>query len=300
MGEKAGQLQQDGIVRIDSSTRMYGVYGDPIKHSRSPLMLNRAFQEAGLNAVYAAFHIKPGKLEQAVAGIRGMDFGGVNVTIPHKVELMSYLDEIDETARFAGAANTVVNRDGTLVGYNTDGIGYVRSLKEETGVDLRGKRILLLGAGGAARGVGYGLAKEGAGLLAVANRTVSKANELAELLSPLCDVRGYSMDELAAVGRMKQFDIVINTTSVGMSPGVDELPIDPELLHSELLVSDLIYNPLETRLLREAKLRGARTHGGLGMFIYQGAYAFEYWTGLPAPVSAMREVVVRSLQAAGK
>ncbi|NOU72392.1 shikimate dehydrogenase [Paenibacillus sp. LMG 31458] len=278
---------------IDSHTILYGVFGDPIRHSRSPIMLNRAFQEAGINAVYAAFHVRPDELGDAVRGIRALGYRGINVTIPHKVEVMQYLDEIDEGARIVGAVNTIVNEAGKLIGYNTDGIGYVRSLKEETGIELKGKSVLLLGAGGAARGVAYALAKEGAGRIYIANRTKERALELANTISSYTEAIGLGMDELGHVVDEVQF--VLNTTSAGMHPHVEELPLPLELLRSHHLVSDLIYNPRITRFLREAEARGARIHGGLGMFIYQGAFAFEYWTGTPAPVAAMRQVVEQSL-----
>ncbi|OPH58645.1 shikimate dehydrogenase [Paenibacillus ferrarius] len=278
---------------IDSHTILYGVFGDPIRHSRSPIMLNRAFQEANINAVYAAFHVRPDELGDAVRGIRALGYRGINVTIPHKVEVMQYLDEIDEGAQIVGAVNTIVNENGKLIGYNTDGIGYVRSLLEETGIELTGKSVLLLGAGGAARGVAYALAKEGAGCIYIANRTKERAVELAETISVYTKAIGLGLDELGEVVDGVQF--VLNTTSAGMHPHVDELPMPTELLREHHLVSDLIYNPRITRLLREAEAKGARIHGGLGMFIYQGAFAFEYWTGTPAPVAAMRQVVEQSL-----
>lgn len=278
--------------KIDSYTIMYGVFGDPIRHSKSPIMLNRAFEAAGINSAYAAFHILPGTLKDAVAGIRALGFRGVNVTIPHKVEVMDYLDEVDEGARIIGAVNTIVNDNGKLVGYNTDGIGYVRSLKEETGIDLRGRKVLMLGAGGAARGVGYALAKEGASQLYIANRTKEKAVELAGSMSSFCEAQGLGLDEVADAAR--DAVLIVNNTSLGMHPNVDEVPMDTSLIRPGTVVSDLIYNPLVTRLLREAKARDAVIHSGLGMFIYQGAYAFEYWTGQPAPIAAMREVVEQS------
>lgn len=285
--------KKTGIGAIDSRTVMYGVFGDPIGHSKSPLMLNRAFEAAGINGAYAAFHIQPGTLKDAVSGIRALGFRGVNVTIPYKVEVMEYLDEIDEGARAIGAVNTIVCDEGRLKGYNTDGIGYVRSLKEETGVDLNGAKVLLLGAGGAARGIVYALAQEGAARITIANRTPEKAVELAAGMSAYAETHGIGAEDLKA-GAMDA-DIVINTTSAGMYPKVEELPMDPGLLHGGLLVSDLVYNPRITRFLREAEAKGARIHGGLGMFIYQGAFAFEYWTGKPAPVKEMREIVECSL-----
>jgi shikimate dehydrogenase len=277
---------------IDSHTIAYGVFGDPIRHSKSPVMLNRAFRESGINAVYTAFHVAPDRLGDAVRGVRALGMRGINVTIPHKVEVMQYLDEIDEGARVIGAVNTIVNDNGRLVGYNTDGIGYVRSLKEETGLDLAGRRVVLLGAGGAARGVGYALAREGVASLRILNRTAQRAVELAAALAAYADCAGAGMDGAAAA--VRDADVVVNTTSAGMYPSVDDVPLDPELLHGGLVVSDLVYNPLQTRLLLEAEQRGAVTHGGLGMFIYQGAYAFEYWTGRPAPVAAMRAAVLEA------
>lgn len=281
--------------RLDSQTVLHGVFGDPIKHSKSPIMHNRAFRELGLNAAYVAFHVGPGKLKAAVEGIRALQFRGVNVTIPHKVEVMEYLDEIDEHARVIGAVNTIVNDNGRLKGYNTDGIGYVRSLQEEAGFRVRGKRVLMLGAGGAARGVAYALAREGASAMWIANRTVDKAEQLASTVSGMTRSSGIGYEQIADI--RVEVDLIVHNTSVGMHPNVDEVLIDTSWFHEGLTVSDLVYNPLETRLLREAKARGAQTHGGLGMFIYQGAYAFEYWTGLPAPVAAMRETVEAALHA---
>ncbi|GIP35890.1 shikimate dehydrogenase [Paenibacillus sp. J2TS4] len=278
---------------IDTSTVMFGVFGDPVAHSKSPLMLNRAFEVTGANAAYAAFHIRPGTLRDAVNGIRALGFRGVNVTIPHKLEVVDYLDEIDEHARAIGAVNTIVNDQGRLKGYNTDGIGYVRSLKEEAGFSIAGQTVMLLGAGGAARGIGYALAKEGAARIIIANRTASKAEELAAYLSEGTDTEGIGLEAVAT--RIDGVNLVVNTTKIGMHPKIEECPIAPELIHPGMLVSDIVYNPLETRFLREAKARGAAVHGGLGMFIYQGAYAFEYWTGQPAPAEAMREIVERSL-----
>ncbi|RKN79056.1 shikimate dehydrogenase [Paenibacillus ginsengarvi] len=275
---------------MNTGTVMHGVFGDPIKHSKSPIMHNRAFRELGLNAAYAAFHIKPGRLKDAVAGIRAMQFRGVNVTIPHKLEVMDYLDEIHPDALAIGAVNTIVNDDGKLTGCNTDGIGYVRSLREEAGFHVAGKKVLMLGAGGAARGVAYSLAKEGAAAVYIANRTVSKAEQLAESIRPFTKSEGMGYEAIEDI--RGDIDLIVHNTEVGMHPNVNEVLIDTSWFHEGLTVSDIVYNPLVTRLLREAEERGARTHGGLGMFIYQGAYAFEYWTGREAPVQAMREAVL--------
>lgn len=278
----------------DSSTQRFGVFGDPIAHTKSPVMHNAAFQALGINGNYTAFHVKPADLKQAVQGIRDSGLRGVNVTIPHKLAVMEWLDVIDEGARIIGAVNTIVNDDGELKGYNTDGIGYVRSLKEECQIELTGKRIVIIGAGGAARGVAYALCRERPEHIWIANRTIERANELAQSLQPYGKLSGMGMDGLADI--KNEADIVINTTSVGMHPHVADRPADPAQFNAGTIISDLIYNPLRTRWLQEAETRGCIAHGGLGMFVYQGAYAFEYWTGKPAPIDAMRTAVMDSLE----
>lgn len=205
-----------GKQPLDSHTIMYGVFGDPVRHSKSPIMLNHAFEASGINAAYAAFHIAPGTLKDAVAGIRALGFRGVNVTIPHKVEVMEYMDEIDEGARIIGAVNTIVNEGGRLIGYNTDGIGYVRSLMEETGVRLKGRKVLMLGAGGAARGVGYALAQQGAEHIYIANRTESKAAELADSMCSFCRASGIGLDRISEMAA--EAALIVNNTSLGMHP----------------------------------------------------------------------------------
>lgn len=282
-----------GEFKLDSNTVMYGVIGDPIRHSRSPLMLNRAFQEKQINAAYAAFHVLPEQLERAFQGMKAMQFGGLNVTIPHKVAMMSYVDEIDESARAIGAVNTIVNHNGLWKGYNTDGIGYVRSLKEESGIVLKDKHIVVIGAGGAARGIVYALAQEQPAIIYVVNRTEARAVQLAESLGEYALMRALGLDAMHRIEH--EIDLVINTTDIGMHPHIDAVPIDLAFLKPHMTVSDIIYNPRQTKLLKEAKRLGCQIHGGLGMFIYQGAYAFEYWTGEAAPVAAMREIVEQSL-----
>lgn len=277
---------------MDSYTVLYGVIGDPIRHSKSPVMLNRAFREKGINGAYAAFHVTPERLGEAIAGIRALGFRGLNVTIPHKIEVMQHLDEIHPGALAAGAVNTIVNEGGRLIGYNTDGVGYVRSLKEEAEPSLAGRRIVVLGAGGASRGILWALAQEQPAKLILANRTEQKAREVANALASEFELETALWTDLREV--CGEADVVINTTSVGMSPNTDAVPIDPTWLRPGAVASDLIYNPLKTKFLAEAEAHGCRVHGGLGMFIYQGAYAFEYWTGESAPVSVMREAVMAS------
>lgn len=283
---------RESDIRIDTHTTMYGVFGDPVKHSKSPIMLNRAFRETGVNACYAAFHVTPEQLKEATQGIRALGYGGVNVTIPHKVEIMQYMDVLDESAQAIGAVNTVVHRDGRLIGYNTDGIGYVRSLKEETGLSLAGMRVAVIGAGGAARGIVYALLKEWTEKVTIVNRTEASATALAEAMKMYGTVEGMGLADFENI--KEEIGIVINTTSVGMHPKVEESPLSAPQLHKGMMVSDIIYNPMKTRLLKEAESIGCRIHGGLGMFIYQGAFAFEYWTGKSAPVEAMRDTVMNS------
>lgn len=272
---------------------LLGVMGDPIKHSKSPIMHSAALRETGLEGSYVPLHIVPDQLEEAISAIRTLGFRGVNVTVPHKVKVMEFLDEVDEGAKAIGAVNTIVNDNGRLIGYNTDGIGYLRSLKEEAVSEIKGRRIVVIGAGGAARGIIHALLAERPESVVIANRTVGSAERLCAEWNNLGQLIACGIHEVDS--HLASSDIIINTTSVGMSPNIDEVPISPELLPEGAVVSDLIYNPLRTKLLQEAEQRGCRIHSGLGMFIYQGAYAFEYWTGQPAPIAAMRQAVIEVL-----
>ncbi|WCK56871.1 shikimate dehydrogenase [Aneurinibacillus sp. Ricciae_BoGa-3] len=283
---------------IDSCTRLTGLFGHPVGHSLSPLMHNRAFQELGLPYLYAAFDIEPSNIASAVESIRALGLRGVNVTIPHKVAVMPFLDEIDEEARQIGAVNTIVNENGRLIGYNTDGRGYVQSLIEEGNINPPDARVLMLGAGGAARGVSLALLRAGVERVVITNRTYAKAEQLAVELTQLFpgrDIRSIPVEQIAC--EIKESTLLVQTTSIGMHPDNEASPIPAEYLHSRLLVSDLIYNPLQTRIQRDALAAGARIHSGVGMFIYQGALSFEYWTGRKAPVHIMREAVLASLTA---
>ena len=277
-----------------SSKALYCVIGDPIKQSKSPLMLNRAFEECSIDATYGAFQVAPDQLPQFVQAVRELGILGMNVTIPHKLHVMELIDEIDADALNLGAVNTVVNRNGRLIGYNTDGIGYVRSLKEEAVANITNKKIVVVGAGGAARGIIYALLQENPSSIYVINRTVAKAKELVASLQSNVPLLAAGQAELEQL--CNDADIVINTTSVGMYPHPDETPIAGHWMKFGAVASDLIYNPLKTQFLLEAEQHGCIAHGGLGMFIYQGAFAFEYWTGQTAPVEAMRETVLAVLQ----
>jgi len=279
---------------MTSKTKLVGLFGHPVSHSQSPLMHNAAFAESGLAFAYAAFDVNPEDLEDAVEGIRALGIKGVNVTIPHKVAVMPMLDEIDPLAKKIGAVNTIVNVDGRLIGYNTDGLGYVRSLVEDTKIVLEQQVVTIIGAGGAARAVAFTLAEHGVKEIRIINRSREKALFLAEHVGAIVPTRVVEQD--AGQATIADSTLLINTTSIGMFPNVNDMPVPVEWLHKELVVSDLIYNPLETRLLREASGIGAVVHSGVGMFVNQGALAFELWTGQDAPSEKMRAVVLEQLK----
>lgn len=275
---------------ISSQTRLTGLFGHPVAHSKSPQMHNAAFKSLGLDCRYLAFDVELERLGEAVSSIRALGMLGVNVTIPHKVEVIPYLDELSEEARLIGAVNTIVQRDGRLIGYNTDGIGYISALQEETGVTVSGKRVLMLGAGGAARAVAAQMALQGASHLTF---VASEAERLAAHLAHLTETDGMSFAQLQERGAdcTAGYDLIVNATPVGMHPHVDAVPMPTEWLREGQLVSDLIYNPRITRFLEEAAARGCSVHGGLGMFIHQGAHSFALWTGSKAPTDVMRQTV---------
>jgi shikimate dehydrogenase len=274
---------------ISSSTRLTGLFGHPVSHSKSPQMHNAAFAHLGLDFAYLAFDVLPEQVQVAVDSIRVLGLRGVNVTIPHKMAVIPHLDSVSEEAQLIGAVNTIVNEDGRLIGYNTDGIGYITALREETGFDVAGKKVLMLGAGGASRAVAGQMALSGAGHLTIAARDLDKAQELADHLSTFAATNGCTFGEAEELA--DTYDLIVNTTPIGMHPHVEQVPFDTARLQAHHLVSDLIYNPRETRFLQEAEARGCRTHGGLGMFIHQGAHAFRLWTGMEAPVDVMRQTV---------
>lgn len=274
---------------ISSSARLTGLFGHPVAHSKSPQMHNAAFAHLGLDFAYVAFDVAPEHVGAGVNSIRALGMRGVNVTIPHKLAVMPFLDALSAEARLIGAVNTIVNDDGRLTGYNTDGIGYITALREEADFEVGGKKVLLLGAGGAARAVAGQMALSGAQSLTVAARNVSQAQELAEHLAVHTQTTGTTLEALE--DDIGGYDLVVNTTPVGMYPHVEQVPLLTEHLQAGQLVSDLIYNPRQTRFLQEAQARGCRTHGGLGMFVHQGAHAFAMWTGVQAPTDVMRQTV---------
>ncbi|HZG72551.1 MAG TPA: shikimate dehydrogenase [Chondromyces sp.] len=273
--------------------KLYGVIGDPIGHSMSPLMHNDAFHVLGLEAYYHPFHVKPQELEAAVKGMKAIGVQGFNITIPHKSTIIPFLDEIDPLAKAIGAVNTVVLEEGKWVGYNTDGEGYVRALREEYKGNIKDKEILIIGAGGAARAIYFTLASQGIKSIHLCNRTVERAKELADNCPYNATTSSLSLKE--AEENLRRYDIIIQTSSIGMSPKTEETPLSVGFIKGGAFVSDIIYNPLETKFLREAKEKGATVQNGIKMFIYQGALAFEKWTGIFPDTERMEDIVIKQL-----
>ena len=265
------------------ATPVYAVIGNPIGHSLSPVMHNSALAHSGLAGCYLAFRVD--NIGAAVDGIRSLGIRGASITIPHKVSVMKYLDELDPMAADIGAVNTIVNRDGFLRGNNSDCVGAVKAVSEKT--TITGKDVAVLGAGGGARAIGFGL-KQAGGNVTIINRTHSRGEKLAGDLG----CRFLPLAELKTL----PYQIVVNTTPVGMMPDVDSMPLSPGLLESEMVVMDIVYNPLQTRLLKEAQSIGCTTVDGISMFVHQGAVQFELWTGKKAPVDVMRRVVLEELE----
>lgn len=270
-----------------------GVIGDPIEHSLSPIMHRKWFADFGWSHHYQAFRVKRDDLKQAVDGLRALGAKGFNVTIPHKVAIMPLLDEIDDEARALGAVNTVIQADGRLLGTNTDGLGFIESLKEKN-VSYAGADVLILGAGGAARAVGLSLARH-AGRVDVAGRTLEKAEALAHDIAKTTASAAYTLERAAA--RLDGYRLIINATPVGMTPNIDAAPLSLERISDQATCIDLIYRPLETRFMKEARQKGARVLNGLPMLIHQGALAFERWFGRRPDTTGMETYLSQILGA---
>ncbi|MCW3137355.1 MAG: shikimate dehydrogenase [Methanophagales archaeon] len=270
--------------------KVYGVIGNPIEHSLSPVMHNAAFEALGLDAIYLAFKVAEHDLGDAIRGAKSLGIAGLNVTIPLKEKALAFV-EADDIASRIGAINTIDFTSGTPTGYNTDGIGALTVLKERVG-EIRGKEVLILGAGGAARAIAFYLDTEGA-RLTIANRTEDRA---AMLASSLHNADFISLSEEELKRHIKDADILINTTSVGMYPRADATLVNAGMMHSRLVVFDIVYNPAETKLLREAKKAGVQTIiEGVKMLVYQGAASFRIWTGMEPPVEVMEAAVRKAL-----
>ena len=274
---------------------MCGVIGDPIEHTLSPTMHNAAFNHLKLDFVFLAFRVKASQLEDAMRGMRGLGIRGLNVTMPHKNAVIKYLNEVDPTVKFLGSANTILNDDGRLLGFNTDGVGALKALREN-GVNLDGKKLLLLGAGGAAKAIAFSIAKE-VGELAILNRAPQRAKELAEALSVTYGkkVVGEALSPSVIQKSLQDADILINATSVGMHPHVSQSLVAPQWLKPDLTVMDIVYNPVETKLAKDANAAGAHVISGVEWLLSQGAASFEIWTGRSPPIEVMRNAALNKL-----
>jgi shikimate dehydrogenase len=270
-------------MQINGSTEIYGIIGNPVAHSLSPIMHNSAFEALGLNKVYVAFPAT--NAEKALAGCRALGVNGLSVTIPHKEAVIDHIDSIDPVAEKIGAVNTLVfDEDKKIHGLNTDWIGANRALADK--IDVKGKKILLLGAGGSAKAIGFGLLEAGA-QVTLASRTESRVKTLAETLA--CEWIHFA--EIETV----QVDGLVNATSVGMRPIENASLVPANILGNFPVVMDIVYDPLETRLLREAKSAGCEVINGLSMLLHQGVAQFEAWTGQDAPVEVMRTALMNMI-----
>jgi len=284
-------------IKVSGTTKLTCIFGDPVEQTLSPPMHNAAFEALSLDMVYVPFHITPEKLPSAVQAIKTLGIIGVNITIPHKQKVMELIDEVDDQARLIGSVNTIVNRDGLLTGYNTDGQGYLMSLAKETGFDVHDNSVVILGAGGTARAIAYNLLKAKASRLLIANRTVENAEALRDDLREIFPQAHIDASGLKIAPELSQADLLVNTTSLGMmGKGGGHLPIDIATLPSSAIVSDIVFKPLHTPLLVEAERRGLKIHTGLGMLVCQGALGFELWTGREAPVELMLAAAREALE----
>jgi shikimate dehydrogenase len=271
--------------------KWYGVIGYPISHSLSPFMHEQWFMENKMDAAYIPIRVNTERLGTAVESLRLLGASGWNVTIPHKTAILPFLDGLEPMAAKMGAVNTVVrNEHDQLIGYNTDGLGFVHSLEEEIGLDEKTSPILVIGAGGAARGIVHALSENGYEQITVANRTLEKAKHIIEEIG-----QGDAISLSEAEIRLSHYRIIIQTTSAGMKTDQAVLPLALDEMGSGTIVADIVYNPIETPFLRKASELGGRTVSGVGMFVHQGALAFNYWTGIQPDTLSMKQKVTEHL-----
>jgi len=281
---------------ISGQTKLAGLFADPASHSLSPLMHNTAFEANNIDAVYLAFKVNPMNLKQAVESIRTFDMLGVNLSMPNKTAVIPYLDEVSQEAQLIGAVNTIVHEKGRLIGYNTDGAGFMQSV-QEAGISVKKKKVTLLGAGGAAKAVTVQAALDGAKEIVVYkrnNQTFAQVKETFEQLSyrTSCKIKVRDFADTHQLRKdLKESCLLVNATDIGMGKKINQSPLlDISMMHEDLAVFDLIYAPRETRLLKEAKKVGAKGYNGLGMLIYQGAIAFELWTKEKMPIHVIEKL----------
>lgn len=291
---------------VDGKTRILGVIGDPIEHTFSPAMQNAGLEALGLNYIYLPFHVKADNLNNAIEGAKALGIRGLNVTIPHKRDVIDCLDEVDPIAKMIGAVNTIkfdYDENGAVStkGYNTDAYGCLRAIEEKAAV--KDKKITIVGAGGASRAIAFQMASSNIKELSILNRSFNKAQSLANdikiNLKQLndnfnLDINAYDMDSLKR--EIQESDILIDTTPIGMYPNVNDKPIaSADMMHDELLVNDIVYTPMETSLIKEAKKANAEVVYGYKMLLYQGIRSFEIWLEEDAPIKQMEDALLEVL-----
>lgn len=279
---------------ISGRTKIYGIFGYPVAHTFSPDMHNSAFKKLGMDACYVPFPVPPEKLEDAVRAVVPLGLCGLNITVPHKERVLACLDELSEEARLIGAVNTVEIRKGRLIGHNTDGRGFLRSLGEHGGLNPKGKKFLFIGSGGAARAISFSLALAGAAEIVFRDLDARKASLLAQDIRDKTGVPAVTIERDGLPEHAADADCLINATPLGLKR-TDPLPIPEKLIQRKHLVYDLVYNPPETELIKMAKKQGAKRLSGLGMLLFQGVISFEIWTGQKAPVLAMKNALSRQI-----
>lgn len=279
---------------ITGTTKIYGIFGYPVEHTFSPGMHNAAFKALKRDACYIAFSVHPDRLGDAVRAIIPLGLHGINITVPHKQKVVPFLDQLSEEARLIGAVNTVEVKEGKLIGHNTDGRGFLRSLKDQARFDPRGKTFLMIGSGGAARAVGFSLALSGASRLLLLDVDTAKAELLAGDIRKKTGIEVRTISENGLPSAADEAECIINATPLGLKKK-DPLPLPAAHIRPRHLVCDLVYNPAMTPLLRGAKSRRAKTLPGLGMLLFQGVIAFEIWTGKRAPVQVMKRALAKQI-----
>lgn len=283
---------------INGKTKIIGVIGKNIENSLSPFIHNQIILKHSLNFCYLPFKVAETDLGEAIQGIRALNIRGINITFPHKEKVIKFLDKVEKSARRIGAVNTIVNNKGILTGYNTDVIGFKKSLREDGKFAIKGKKVVILGAGGAARAVVYALLEEGIEGVYIFNRTLEKAEKIKQDLLPFfpgSSINTFPLEKERLKDKIEEAHLIVNATSLGIPPQIDKTPLpDERLFHPDLLAYDLIYHPAKTLFLRQAEKAGAKIINGLPMLVYQGIESFYLWTGLKPEGKEIIEMIERN------
>lgn len=284
------------MINTNVDTKLLGLFGNPLSFTMSPLMHNTSFQQMGLNYIYIPFEAKKEDFYNTIKSMRYFNFAGGNVTSPFKTEVINYLDEIDPKAKIIGAVNVISLNDGVLKGFNTDGEGFVESLKYEKNIEPKGSKFIILGCGGAARAIIMTLAFHQAERIYIANRTLNKAIDLAEEVNKIrncaapIELNNYEVERY-----INDVDVIINTTKVGMYPDIDKMPVEVNAINKKLVACDIIYNPIHTKFLKSMQARGVDVMTGVGMLVNQGVESFRIWTGKMPPRDQLYNLINNKL-----